>query len=232
MQLLLDNLIAIIVAASLAVLLLTQQTSTRQDAMERQSVYNAKAQTLSFAAWIERDMVRLGARFGDDRERFDYTRPVTRRGVAFTDTLTFYYNERENIDGSADRVAVRYVLVPRDSVRVATAPVRYQRLYQLQRFEGAGRYKNSQWVNPAGATVAPPTYVRSTAYGSPGGLMSFYIEPRTSDGAPITDPARATDADYMHVQFSVLPTLFPVHRARYINASGLSWSSTFEIRPF
>lgn len=232
MQLLLDNLIAIIVAASLAVLLLTQQTSTRQDTMERQSVYSAKAQTLSFASWIERDMVRLGARFGDDRERFDYTRPVTRRGVAFTDTLAFYYNERENNDGSADRIAVKYVLTQTDSVQVAKAPVRFQPVYRLERYEGAGRFKDGRWVNAAGATVPRPALTRSNAYGSPAGLMSFYIEPRTSDGAAITDPARATDADYMHVQFSVLPTLFPVYRARYINASGLSWASTFEIRPF
>ncbi len=232
MQLLFDNLIAIMVAASLAVLLLTQQTSTRQDAMERQSVYSAKAQTLGFATWIERDMVRLGARFGDDRERFDYTAPVMRGGVAFTDTLKFYYNERENADESADRIAVKYVLTRTDSVKVSVAPVRYQGLYQLERYEGAGRYKNGHWVDAAGATTGPPAYVRSTGYGSPAGLMSFYIEPRTSDGAPITDSARATDADYMHVQFSVLPMLFPVHRARYINASGLSWASTFEIRPF
>ena len=229
MQLIFDNLIAIIVAASLAILLLSQQTSTRQDSMERQSVYSAKEQSLSFGTWIERDMVRLAR---DDRQRFDYTRPVMRRGIAFTDTLTFYYNERENADGSADRVAVRYVLSQSDSVLVATAPDRYQALYQLRREEGAGRFKDGQWVNSAGATVPRPALTPSPAYGSPAGLMSFYVEPRTSDGAAITDPARATDADYMHVQFSVLPTLFPVHRARYINASGLSWASTFEIRPF
>lgn len=232
MQLLLDNLIAIIVSVSLAVLLLTQQTSTRQDGMERQSVYNAKTQALSFSGWLERDIVKLGARFGDDRNRFVYTPSTTRGGIAFTDRFEFFYNERENPDGSAERVAVLYQLVRTDSVKVSLAPVRYTPLYQLRRFEGAGRWKSGNWINAAGATVAAPAYVRTTTHGSPGGLTSFYLEPRTSDGAPITDPARATDADYMHVEFSVLPTLFPVYRARYLNASGLSWASTFEIRPF
>ena len=232
MQLLLDNLIAIIVSVSLAVLLLTQQTATRQDGMERQSVYNAKTQALGFSGWLERDIVRLGARFGSDRERFVYTPPTTRGGVRFTDRFEFSYNERENPDGSAERVGVLYVLVRTDSVKVSVAPVRYTPLYQLQRSERVGRWKSGNWITPAGATTTAPAYVRTPSHGSPAGLMTFYVEPRTSDGAPITDPARATDADYMHVQFSVLPTLFPVYRARYLNASGLSWASTFEIRPF
>lgn len=232
MQLIFDNLIAIIVAASLAVLLLTQQTSTRQDTMERQSVYNAKTQALSFAEWLERDIVKLGARFSADRNRFIYTPPTTRGGTPFTDRFEFFYNEGENSDGSVDRIAILYRLQRTDSVKVAVAPDRYQPLYQVLRFQGAGRWKGGNWVNAAGAQTTPPAYVRTTTHGSPGGLMSFYIEPRTTDGAAITDPARAIDADYMHVQFSVLPTLFPVHRARYINASGLSWASTFEIRPF
>lgn len=233
MQLLLDNLIAIIVAASLAVLLLTQQTATRQDAMERQSVYSAKVQTLSFSEWLERDVVKLGSRFGADRARFVYTAPVTRNGVRFTDRFEFSYNEGENADGSVNRVTVRYDLVRTDSAKVALAPDRYQALYQLVRSEGAGRRKAGRWLDAAGQpTDAEPAFVRTPTYGSPAGLMSFYIEPRTSDGAPILEPTRADDADYMRIQFSVLPTLFPVYRARYLNASGLSWSSTFEIRPF
>lgn len=234
MQLLLDNLIAIIVAASIALLLLTQQNSTRQDAMERQSVYSAKVQALSFSEWLERDVVKLGARFGADRDRFIYTSPATRNGVSFTDRFEFFYNEGENPDSTSDRVAVKYELVRTDSVKIAVAPDRYQALYQLQRFEGAGRWSSRRryWVNAAGQQTGAPAYIRTTTHGSPAGLTSFYIEPRTSDGAPITDQARAVDADYMHIQFSVLPTLFPIYRARFLNASGLSWSSTFEIRPF
>ncbi len=232
MQLLLDNLIAIIVTVSLTVLLLTQQTSTRQDAMERQSVYNAKVQALNFSEWLERDMVKLGARFSADRNRFVYTPSTTRNGTPFTDRFEFFYNEGDNADGTVDRIAVLYRLVRTDSTQVTVAPARYTPLYQVQRFEGAGRWKDGHWVTGAGVVTTPPAYVRTTTHGSPGGLMTFYIEPRTSDGAPITDPARAIDADYVHVKFSVLPTLFPVYRARYINASGLSWASTFEIRPF
>lgn len=234
MQLLFDNLIAIIVAASLALLLLTQQNATRQDTMERQAVYSAKTQALTFSEWLERDVVKLGARFGSDRDRFVYTPPTTRGGIRFSNRFEFFYNEGENPDSTADRIAVLYTLVRTDSVKIAVVPDRYQPLYQLQRFEGAGRWspKRRYWVDAAGRQTTPPAYVRTPGYGSPAGLTSFYMEPRTSDGAPITDQARAVDADYMHMQFSVLPTLFPIYRARYINASGMSWSSTFEIRPF
>lgn len=233
MQFLLDNIIAVIVAVSLTVLLLTQQTATRQDALERESVYNAKTQALSLSSWLERDIVKLGARFGADRDRFRYTEPVVRNGVPLTPSFTFFFNEGENPDGTVDRVKVEYLIVRTDSAKVAVAPDRYAPLYQLQRSEGAGRYKDGKWRDAANnPTTVEPTLIRSRTHGSPPGLTSFYIEPRTSDGAAILDPTRATDADYMRVQFSILPTLFPVYRARYVNASGLSWASTFEIRPF
>lgn len=236
MQFIFDNLIAVMVSASLAVILLTQQTSTRQDAIERQSVYSAKVQSLGFAEWLERDIVKLGARFGEDRNRFTPTAPVVRNGVSFTTGFEFAYNERENNDGTVDRVQIRYTLVRTDSSLVAraagAAPARYVALYRLNRAERTGRWKkNVGWVGADGTAAPTPAYVPDPTRGSPAGLSHFYIEPRTSNGAALP-PARAAEADYIHVQFSVLPTLFPVHKARFVRETGLSWASTFEIRPF
>lgn len=236
MQFIFDNLIAVMVSASLAVILLTQQTSTRQNAIERQSVYSAKVQSLALAEWLERDIVKLGARFGEDRNRFTSTAPTTINGAPFTTRFDFSYNERENPDGTVDRVQVLYQVVRTDSSLVAratgTTPARYVKLFRLERSERTGRWKKGVgWVDPAGAPAATPAYVRDPSRGSPAGLSHFYIEPRTSNGVALTS-ARAAEADYIHVQFAVLPTMFPVHRARFVREAGLNWASTFEIRPF
>ena len=235
MQFIFDNLIAVMVSASLAVILLTQQTSTRQDAIERQSVYSAKVQSLALAEWLERDIVKLGARFGEDRNRFTSTEPTRINGAPFTTRFDFSYNERENSDGSVDRIQVLYQLIRTDSSLVALAtaatPARYVALFRLDRSERTGRWKGGRWINSAGDPAPTPAYVPDPTRKGPAGLSYFYIEPRTSNGAALTS-ARAAEADYIHVQFSVLPTLFPVHKARFVRETGLSWASTFEIRPF
>ena len=231
MQLILDNLIALLVSGSLAIMLLTQQTSTRQDTMERQSVYAAKVQALTFSEWLEDDIVKLGARFGEDRDRFSF-RDSTIAGLRYTTQFDYAYNDAENADGSVDRVEVRYRLSRTDSVLIAAAttrpvaPARYAPLYSLVRSERAGTWNGTAWVG------TEPAFVRDRGYGSPTGLSYFHLEPRTSDGDPIRDSGRASEADYIHAQFSVIPTHFPVHRARYIRGAGLSWASTIEIRPF
>lgn len=235
MQLIFDNLIAVIVSATLAVLLIGQQASTRQDTLERQSVHAAKTQALVFSEWLEDDIVKLGARFGEDRNRFTFTRTMI-GGLPFTTMFQFSYNERVNGDRSADRVEVRYTVTASGSIPVALAtpstPARSVPTYRLERAERSGRYLDGRWVDGNLQPTAEPVWAVNRGYGSPAGLTYFYLDPRTSDGQSITDPNKAADADYVHAQFGVLPSLFPVYRARFIRETGLSWATTVEIRPF
>jgi hypothetical protein len=227
MQVIFDHLIAIMISAILAMILMSQQLNSRQDALERQSVYDAKKKAITFAEWLETDVVKLGARFGQSRDRFTFL-TFERDSVTYTDRFEYYYNERMNADGTSQRVEVRYQLTATDSMLVDVDPnsndSTYVQLYQLERFNRAGQALEGVWVSSV-----EPTWQVSEGYRSPYGLSHFEIEPRNSDGVPVTDP---TEADYVRLQFSLVPSLFPVHRARMISAAGLSWATTVEIRPF
>lgn len=227
MQLLLDHLTAILVSSVLIVSMMAQQVKARQDGLERQSVYAAKTKALAFGEWLEDDVVKLGARFGGNRDRFTYTNTTDANGIVYTRTFTFHYNERANADGSHQRIGVRYELVATDSLLAAVDPdsgdSTYVQFYRMDRSEQSGRYQNGSW------TGGEPEWTLSEGYRSPHGLSHFAIRPLDSDGR--TDVA-ATDADYVRIQFSIVPTLFPLHRARIIPRTGLYWATTQEIRPF
>lgn len=228
MQFIIDNLIAIIVTTTITMSLLTQQTATQQNTLERQAIYGAKVQALGFGEWVEDDIVRLGARFGASRDRFSYEN-VQRNGVAATNWFEYFYNERTNADGSVLRVEVRYEVVPTDSL-LATRPGDpgpvYVQLYRLDRTErmGAADGVTGAWLFGSG-----PSWTPSVGYGSPAGLAHFYVQPLDSEGRTDVEPS---EADYVRMQFSVVPTLFPLHRARIIPRTGLQWATTIEIRPF
>ncbi len=232
MQFIFDHLIATIVAATLGLTLISQQTHNRQVALERQSVYHAKAQALAFAEWLEDDIVKLGARFGRDRDRF-FAETETIDGHEYTRNFEFYYNDEILADSIVHRVGVRYALLEDDDLRIVTekgaTPAQDDTLqvFTLTRSERAGRYntKAKTWVG------AEPEWAETGQYGVPRGLRHFYIEPRDSFNQPVSDD-EPEKADYVRVDFVVVPTLFPLHRARLIPKSGLHWGTTLEVRPF
>lgn len=236
MQLILDNLIATIVAMTLAVTLLGQQNLNRQQSLERVSVYAAKTQALGFAEWLEDDVVKLGARFGRSRDRFQATTKETDDGIRYTSQFEFYYNDGTVTENVTNRVEVQYKFEPDTDTRVVVQKGETDAddvlldVYNLVRSERSGRYDTTTktWLTPTGAD---PDWVVSEGYRSPPGLRHFHIEPRDSDSQPVDDSA-PEDADYARVQFTVVPTLFPLHRARMIPKKGLHWATTIEIRPF
>ncbi len=227
MQVIFDHLIAISISAILAMILMSSQLNTRQDTLERQSVYDAKRKAITFADWLEDDIVKLGARFGQSRDRFTFQEVVI-DSVTYTTRFEYYYNERMNEDGTSERVEVRYQLNATDQLLVHVDPntsdSTYVQLYSMDRFNRSGQALNGTWVSSV-----PPTWELSAGYKAPYGLSHFEVEPRNSEGVPVTDPE---EADYIRLQFSVVPSLFPVHRARMISGAGLSWATTVEIRPF
>lgn len=246
MQFFYDHLIATFVSVTLTVALMTQQVNTRQAALERVSVYSAKTQSLAFAEWLEDDVVKLGARFGGVRERFSMTSRVE-GGTQYTDQFEFYYNAATKTGTVVERVEVRYVLEPDTTTRVVarqgptdaedvTIPV-----YRLRRSERRGEYRTaavegSDQPQPVGWLPGSPSAWEQTAdYATPAGLRHFQIQPLDSEGRPFDD-TNAADyalrADYVRVQFTVVPTLFPLDRARIVPKEGLHWATTVELRPF
>lgn len=232
MQFLLDHLIATLVATTLGLALFSQQLQNRQSAMERQAVYQAKSQALSFAEWLEDDIVKLGSRFGRDRNRY-LAVTETIDGQPYTRRFEYYYYENVVSADVVTRVEVVYDLNEDDATRVVavkgdtpaddeTIPV-----YTLSRSERSGQYNTATQTWVAGA----PAWEATPGYGAPHGLRYFYIEPRDADGQRVPDD-RSEDADYVRLEFIVIPTLYPLHSARLIPKAGLQWATTVEIRPF
>lgn len=236
MQFLFDNLIATMVAMALTISLMGQQVRNRQEGLERISVYSAKTQSLGFAEWLEDDVVKLGARFGRSRERFETT-TVTRGGIEFTDRFEYYYNEGRAENNQVRRVEVLYELVPDTQTRavIQKGPTAADDvtldLYRLVRSTRAGQYDLGTPATSPGWVGGEPPWDVTAEYQSPPGLRHFLIEPRDSDQQPVGD-GEPEKADYVRVQFSVVPTLFPLHRARLVPQRGLHWATTVEIRPF
>ncbi len=231
MQFIFDHLIATLVAAVLGLAMIAQQINSRQASMERQSVHQAKGQALAFAEWLEDDVVRLGARFGRDRDRFSTITEVI-DGRSFTRRFNYYYYEGTVTTEIATRVEVLYELAEDDTRVVVTEGETPEddvtmQIYSISRSERRGQYNtaSNEWITGA------PAWGPTPEYGSPHGLRHFHIQPRDSDSQPVGDDA-ADEADYVRLEFSVIPTLFPLHRARIIPENGLHWATTVEIRPF
>ena len=232
MQFILDHLIATLVAATLGLAMFAQQIQSRQAAMERQSVHQAKGQALAFGEWLEDDVVKLGSRFGRDRDRFEIETEII-DGRSFTRRFEYYYYDGNVSDEVAARVEVLYELAEDNATRVVVtqgetpADDVTMQVYTITRSERRGSYDtaNEAWVG--GEPVWSPT----PEYGSPHGLRHFLIQPRDSDSQDVAD-ADAEEADYVRLEFSVVPTLFPLHRARIVPPNGLHWATTIEIRPF
>ncbi|MDT0630561.1 hypothetical protein RQM47_13830 [Rubrivirga sp. S365] len=240
MQFILDHMIASVVAAILTVAMMAQQINNRQASIERISVYSAKAQALAFGEWLEDDVVKLGSRFGQERGRFSMkTRPEG--GVKFTEAFTFHYNSEVQSDGAVRRVEISYRLVPDTETRAVVekgdTPADDVRIpvYRLRRDSLSGLYNPESKTWLAGSRPAP---VPTPSYQAPVGLRHFQVQPLDSQGREFDDltPGHADDyahkADYARLQFTVVPTLFPLHRARLVPKEGLHWATTIELRPF
>ena len=236
MQFFFDHIIASVVAIALGLTILAQQMTVRQDNMERTSIYHAKSQSLAFAEWVEDDVVKLGARFGTSRQRFDTdTEHETRadgQKVYYTNVFEYFYNS-ESDGTTATRVEVRYEVTPVDSVLTSinesTDDSTYVPLYALERSEREGRYTLESDAAPGAWEGAEPAWTATPGYGSPSGLRYFRITPMDSEGGEDVPPA---EADYVKIEFEVLPTMFPLHRSRLIPNRPLHWQTTIEIRPF
>ena len=242
MQFILDNMVAMIVATVLTVALMGQQIRNRQASIERISVYSAKVQSLAFGEWFEDDVVKLGSRFGHERGRFAMTTRVE-GGVKYTDAFTFYYNT-STVPGTSrsSRVEIRYRLVPDTETRVVTeegataAGDVVLPVYRIVRDSTYGQWdSNPVSGGPPGWVGSPSGPHATPEYQAPAGLRHFQVQPLDSEGRPLDDTTDPDDyavrADYARLQFTVVPTLFPLHRARLVPKEGLHWATTLELRP-
>ena len=234
MNLLFDNLISLIVSGVVIMTLSTSQIRSQHAAHEQVVSHSVKAKTLVFGNWVERDIIGLGANFGDNLYRFES--PVL-DAAGNTSEWTFY-SDSVKTDGSVIRIHKRYRL---DSTRAVTFEESGQtfQLYEVQR--------DTAWTAVVGGVAAAPVASDwGNDIGSLGTLSFFRVEmldrtgevPCVDDDTILDDEGRSVGCngdvdveavDYVRVRFGVVPE-HVLRPDNYIRE--MYWVRTIKIRPY
>lgn len=239
MTLLLDNLMATIIFATLLMVVAAAQLRVQEAGIAQVSSHAAKQKALSFGQWLDEDIVSLGENVIDNGARFDnpdtssfrvYTlddtgtpQPET---ISYTTQWTFY---SDRLAGSTkQRMATRYRLIEQpDSLEVEVGDeFSYNRpLFQLER-------EVSVWKNVDPVTdIAVFTNADFTEDGrSVSTLSLFHIQLVDNQGVPFAaaNPVAPDQASFIRVDFSMVPE-FELRRG-YLRE--LYWTTTLKVRPF
>ena len=239
MTLLIDNLMATIIVATLLMMVASTQLRVQEAGVAQVSSHAAKQKALSFGQWLDQDIVSLGENVIDNGARFDnpdtssfrvYT--VENGGLPQPEIISYttqwiFYSDR--LAGSTkQRLATRYRLIEQaDSLEVEVGDnFTYKRpLFQLER-------EVSVWKNVDPITdIAVFTNADFTEDGrSVSTLSLFHIQLVDNQGVPFAadNPAAPDQASFIRVDFSMVPE-FELRRG-YLRE--LYWTTTLKVRPF
>ena len=219
MQVLLDNLSAIIISGILILGLQVTQVRSQHAGIEQVASHSVKTKTLVFGQWVERDILDIGANYGTHIYRFE--KPVVDEfGNA---TQWTFYSDGTDASGSAVRVYKRYRL---ESTTTAAFRDTTFQLYRLDRDSLAvpldvdgnpAGFAESDWV-AAGQSLST--------------LSFFQIDLLDRLGQTPLDAAGEVDVykvDYIRVRFGVVPE-YVLKPDNYIRE--LYWAKTLKIRPY
>ncbi len=224
MQLILDNLTAIIISAVLILALQVTQVRSQHAGLEQVVSHSVKAKTLVFGNWVERDILDLGANFGTNVYRFD--EPTLDADSNAVDWM--FFSDGVDTGGDPIRVFKRYKLEP-TNVAVFSAGTSEEKRFQLYRLDrdslvvaldddGAPEsYSESDWV-PAGQSLSTLSFFKIDL------IDRFGETPRDDDGA-----LDYYSIDYVRVRFGVVPE-YVLKPDNYIRE--LYWAKTLKIRPY
>ena len=234
MNLIFDNLIALIVSGVVIMTLSTSQIRSQHAAHEQVVSHSVKAKTLVFGNWVERDILGLGANFGDNLYRFE---SPTIDAAGNTQEWVFY-SDSIKADGDIIRIHKRYRL---DSTRAVTFNETGQtfQLYEVKRDTAVTDVVD-------GVAVAPTAADWGNDIGSLGTLSFFRIEmldrlgevPYVAgteavdvDGNPIPGTADidVEAVDYIRVRFGVVPE-YVLRPDNFIRE--MYWVRTLKVRPY
>jgi hypothetical protein len=239
MTLLLDNIIASIIMATILLALAATQLRVQEAGISQVSSHSAKNKALSFGQWLDEDIVSLGENVIDKSARFGNPDTSSYRVYTIDDggtrqprTITYttewrFYSDRL-AGGGKQRVATRYKLIEQpDSLEVELRDgSTYSRpLFQLER--SVSGWKN---VNPITDT-ATFTDADFTEDGrSVSTLSLFHIQLVDNQGIPFAaaNPLAPDQASFIRVDFTMVPE-FELKRG-YLRE--LYWTTTLKVRPF
>ena len=234
MNLIFDNLIALIVSGVVLMTLSTSQIRSQHAAHEQVVSHSVKAKTLVFGNWVERDILGLGANFGNNLYRFE---SPTIDAAGNTQEWVFYSDSLKD-NGDVIRIHKRYRL---DSTRAVTFEETGQtfQLYEVRRDTAVTAVVD-------GVAEAPTAADWGNDLGSLGTLSFFRIEmldrlgqvPYVAgteetdiDGNPIpgTADVDVEAVDYVRVRFGVVPE-YVLRPDNFIRE--MYWVRTLKVRPY
>lgn len=239
MTLLLDNLMATIIVATLLMMVAATQLRVQEAGISQVSSHAAKQKALSFGQWLDQDIVSLGENVIDNSARFDNPDTSSYRVYALDDagvpqpsTITYttewtFYSDR--LAGSTkQRMATRYLIVEQpDSLEVEVGDnFSYNRpLFQLERATSV--WKN---VNPVddSATFTAADFTEDGRSVSTLSLFHIQLIDNQGEPFPAASPIAPDQASFIRVDFSMVPE-FELRRG-YLRE--LYWTTTLKVRPF
>ena len=189
-----DRIIAMIVGAMVLLMGVTTQQRARQSSVESTLLYVGKKQTLELADMLERDLTNVGYQTTPNQDAITYYSVYENDML---DTLQFWGLRRNSVDGAAEQVEIRYLLVEADMVEIGETMVQF---YQLKRFEHVG----GTWQERGGSL---PTITR----------LDLDLKNENNNPAP---PDQATRIQ-VSLENAVVPKLDPSLRLRRLH-----WSTT------
>lgn len=212
MQLIFDNLVSILIAATVIAIVATVQLRSTQSGVEQVSTHAAKTKAISFGEWIEDDIVSLGKNMGLDRGRFSLP-------VALADGNTGhweFYSDSLLSGGGILRHMTRYRLI-NTGQRLLDDTLEVN-LYQARR--------ETATTPVVGGVAAPVTEAQWLEDGRSVATLSFFeVSLLLSNGEPTTDVERA---DFIRVRFAMVPE-FDLDN-NYLQE--YYWTTTLKVRPF
>ena len=228
MQLILDNLVAILVTGVILLGLQVNQSRSQHAGIEQVASSSFRAKTLIFGQWVERDILDLGANFGTNMYRFE--EPDT--SAVGNTTRWVFYSDDPDAAGGPVRVFKQYRLVETGTASYRDNQETYQ-LYQVRRDSVVVPYA-ADGTPPDVDDVDDDDWVQDIW--SIGTLSFFRIDmvdrrgevPRYESGA-MAGEIDVTKADYIRVRFGVVPE-FTLKPDNYIRE--MYWSKTLKVRPY
>ncbi|MEM6285722.1 MAG: hypothetical protein AAF845_01060 [Bacteroidota bacterium] len=226
MQILLDQLSALLVAGTVIFLMLGTQLRATEANVQSASAYAARAQSVSFLSWMEKDMSLAGSNFGQHRNRM--SAPVADASDPDqTQSFTFFRLDDDGDpdgDGESEKVwvDVRYTLVPDRMLTISDSTD--LQLYQVRRDTSARATQiPADPLDLAEPIAAAPTWVESTGR-SPALVSYFHVDLLDGRGAETTDPE---NAEFIRVSMSYIPTY-----SDELAVAEYHWTMTAGVQPY
>ena len=178
MTLILDNLSAMLVGATVFLMLLSTQLRVTEMNVEQTTSYMMKNQASSLATWVEEDILQIGQNIDKEVEA-PYENPIQSNGV--TTQFTFY------------RDSVNTTITPPDTIRVSTRyeteEVGYRIVDQdtvtVLRLNRTVKYGTGSWIAEG---QSPPL------------VSVFRVDMLDADAQIVADPVAALAADPLAVR--------------------------------